>query len=133
MLILTELKHSSLELIVSLFHQMYAYAETVEIVDKDYSAHVKINIPEDDISGIPFTDEELCILWEHKENPIIEFILIMCYDCRHTFSYLCEKFKVNKNDRKRMLGHSFGNDITNKIYGHRTVEELRKEIEKIQL
>lgn len=34
-------------------------------------------------------------------------------------------------DRKRMLGHSFGNDITNAVYGHRTLEELRTEIEKI--
>ena len=33
------------------------------------------------------------------------------HDCRHTFSRLCEKYEVNENDRKRMLGHSFGNDI----------------------
>ncbi|MGL5437569.1 MAG: tyrosine-type recombinase/integrase [Lachnospiraceae bacterium] len=55
------------------------------------------------------------------------------HDCRHTFSRLCERDKVNENDRKRMLGHSFGSDITNKVYGHRSVEELRVEIEKIQI
>ncbi len=55
------------------------------------------------------------------------------HDCRHTFSRLCEKFEVNENDRKRMMGHSFGNDITNGIYGHRTVEELREQIEKIKV
>lgn len=55
------------------------------------------------------------------------------HDCRHTFSRLCEKYNVNENDRKRMLGHSFGNDITNRIYGHRTVEDLREQIEKIQV
>lgn len=54
------------------------------------------------------------------------------HDCRHTFSRLCEKYEVNENDRKRMLGHSFGNDITNGIYGHRTVEDLRGQIEKIR-
>lgn len=53
------------------------------------------------------------------------------HDCRHTFSALCEKYGVNENDRKRMMGHSFGSDITNGIYGHRTTEELRTEIEKI--
>ncbi len=52
------------------------------------------------------------------------------HDCRHTFSMLCEKYKVNENDRKRMLGHKF-DDITNGIYGHRSLEDLRKEIEKI--
>lgn len=52
------------------------------------------------------------------------------HDCRHTFSYLCEKYEVAENDRKRMLGHAFS-DITNRVYGHRDVEELRKQIEKI--
>lgn len=52
------------------------------------------------------------------------------HDCRHTFSMLCEKYNVSENDRKRMLGHAF-KDVTNKIYGHRMLEDLRKEIEKI--
>lgn len=32
-----------------------------------------------------------------------------------------------------MLGHSFGSDVTNGVYGHRTLEELRAEIEKIEV
>lgn len=55
------------------------------------------------------------------------------HDCRHTFSTLCEKYGVRENDRKRMLGHSFGNDVTNAVYGHRTLAELRAEIEKIKV
>ena len=55
------------------------------------------------------------------------------HDCRHTFSMLCERYGVNENDRKRMLGHSFGSDITNARYGHRSLEELRAEIKKIQV
>lgn len=55
------------------------------------------------------------------------------HDCRHTFSMLCEKYGVNERDRKRMLGHSFGADITNGIYGHRTLEDLKAEICKITL
>lgn len=207
------LKHSSLELIVHLFRQMYAYADIYELCDKDYSTHVKINKEDDDESGVPFTDSDLKILWDHKDDEIVEFILIMCYsgfrirayknleinlkdkyfrggiktkagknrvvpihpailpfvkrrlkadgiypstyskflkdmsnklselgiekhtphDCRHTFSALCEKYGVNENDRKRMMGHSFGNDLTNAKYGHRTVDDLRGEIEKIKV
>lgn len=52
------------------------------------------------------------------------------HDTRHTFSMLCEKFGVNENDRKRLLGHAFS-DITNSVYGHRSIEDLRAEIEKI--
>lgn len=207
------LKHASLELIVTLFHQMYAYALAYDICQKDYSSYVKIEAPDDDEHGVPFSDEDLRILWEHQKDPVVEMLLIMCYsgfrvsaykkmevnlkewyfrggvkteagknrvvpvhtcirglvkarikrsgsilndsirafrdsmydtlarigiekhtphDCRHTFSRLCEKYGVSENDRKRMLGHSFGNDITNGIYGHRTLEDLRAEIEKIK-
>ena len=55
------------------------------------------------------------------------------HSCRHTFSRLCESYAVREADRKRMLGHSFGNDITNGVYGHRTLEELRTEIENIRV
>lgn len=55
------------------------------------------------------------------------------HDCRHTFSALCERYGVNEADRKRMLGHSFGSDITNGIYGHRTLDDLREQIEKIKV
>lgn len=210
------LKHASLELIVSLFKQMYAYADIYELCDKDYSAHVRILQPDDDEEGIPFTEQDLITLWEHQDDDTVKLILIMCYsgyriaayknlninldacyfeggvktkagknrivpihssilplvketlhkqgclipcsistvrkrfratleklgllsepvhtphDCRHTFSWLCEKYKVQENDRKRMLGHSFGHDITNAKYGHRTIEELREELEKIK-
>ena len=68
--------------------------------------------------------EKLRIVGNSKHTP---------HDCRHTFSALCEKYGVRENDRKRMLGHSFGNDVTNAVYGHRTPEELRSEIEKIKV
>lgn len=54
------------------------------------------------------------------------------HDCRHTFSRLCEDYGVNENDRIRMMGHSFGNDITNAKYGHRSLDKLREQIEKIK-
>lgn len=212
------LKHASLELMVSLMHQMYRYAIKHEIVEKDVSMYVYIPKADDDESGEPFTDAELKLLWENKEDPVVQMLLIMCYsgyritayetikinledgyfkggvktragkerivpihsgiknlvsarkldnilgcsakdfrntmysklgelgiantasgkkhtphDCRHTFSYLCEKYGVNENDRKRMMGHAFQNDITNSVYGHRTVTELREQIEKIKL
>jgi integrase len=55
------------------------------------------------------------------------------HSTRHTFSRLCESYGVNEADRKRMMGHSFGGDITNAVYGHRSLEELRQEINKIKV
>lgn len=53
------------------------------------------------------------------------------HDCRHTFSWLCDKYKVDRICKKKMIGHSLGSDVTDAVYGHRTIEELREEISKI--
>lgn len=207
------LKHSSIELIVTLLHQMYKYAEKYELAEKDYSKYLEIRVPEDDEHGVPFSEEEIRSLWNHKADETAQMLLVMIYsgyrmaaykslkidlnewyfqggvktaasknrivpihsgikqivadriklygkllpvsdqvfrkqmaaylpsvgitshtphDCRHTFSQLCESFGVRENDRKRLLGHTF-TDITNKIYGHRNLDELRSEIEKIRI
>lgn len=209
------LKEASIELVISLLHQMANYALAHDICDRDYTREIYMPDATGDESGEPFTPEELRILWSDKDDPISEMALILCYsgwrideachlkvdldnrsfvggnktksgkyrtvpihslilpfvrrrmaeygsllpmvattyrhkfyanmarlgisgspkhtphDCRHTFSSLCEHYEVSDADRKRMLGHSFGNDITNAVYGHRTLEELRAEIEKI--
>lgn len=212
------LKHASLELIVTLLKQMYKYAIIYEICEDDKSKYVAVNRIDDDESGVPFSDEELDILWKNKNDEDVAMILIMCYsgfrisefksltvnldekyfkggikteagknrfvpihdsilgfvqyrmdkygsllpcspnrfrdkhfsitmkrlgitgtpkhtphDTRHTFSMLCERYSVRENDRKRMLGHSFQDDITNAVYGHRSVEDLRAELAKIQV
>lgn len=212
------LSHSSCELILLLYNQMYKYAIYDEICQDNKAAFVRIGNPDDDSHGIPFSDDEIDILWKNSTDPEVQMILIMCYsgfriseykdleinlnknyfcggiktvsgkdrtvpihpgilsfvknrlekfgslmpgrtddyrlnhfyptldrlqirekynhtphDCRHTFSKLCERYSVRENDRKRMLGHSFQNDITNAVYGHRDLEDLRTEIQKIQV
>lgn len=73
------LKHSSLELIKNLFRQMYKYAIENDFVQKDYSEYVTINIPDNDESGIPFTENELKLLWDNVDMPGIDSVLIMIY------------------------------------------------------
>lgn len=204
------LKHGSKELIVNLYCQMYKYADMENLCDKDYSAYVSINTPNDDESGIPFSIQELDLIWDNAEdNEILQGILIMCYsgfriaayngleinftekyfkggvktlsskgrivpfspliekyidpeiklfnkrapvfrslfyeeleklgikghtphDCRHTFSWLCDKYHVDQLAKKLLLGHTLGNDITDKKYGHRTMDELRDGIGQIK-
>ena len=55
------------------------------------------------------------------------------HSCRHTFHRLLEKAGVSEADRKRLMGHSLKGDITNGTYGHRSVEELKEQIEKIKI
>ncbi len=55
------------------------------------------------------------------------------HDCRHTFSWLCDKYGVNDFSKHLLMGHSIGNDVEKSVYGHRTIEELRQEISKIKV
>ena len=203
-------KKATRENIVLTAKQLYKYALAHEMCEKNPAQHLIVPDGRDDEHGVAFTDDELGILWQHKDDPTVAIMLIMCYsgfrisaltaleinldegyfrggvktassknrivpihsgilplvkkadrplisntamyradfhekmekiginghtphDCRHTFSRLCEKYGVREADRKRMMGHSFGSDITNGIYGHRSLEELRCEIEKIQV
>lgn len=207
------LKHSSLELITNLFRQMYAYAIKNNITDKDYAKYVTINIDDDDEKGEPFTEEEIKILWNDKEDPVTQIILIMIYsgfriaafesieinmdekyfkggvktkagksrivpihsciqdyvtadtfynfdntkfrkvfykkleelkiseingkkhtphDTRHTFSWLCDKYKVDEVSKHMLMGHSLGKDVEKNVYSHRTLEELKASINMIK-
>lgn len=54
------------------------------------------------------------------------------HDCRHTFSWLCDKYGVDNLSKKMLLGHSLGSDVTDARYGHRTLEELREQVDKLK-
>lgn len=210
------LKHASLELIVNLYRQMYKFALENDIVDKDYSQFVTINIPDDDEGGVPFSPEELKVLWNCADNATVQMILIMIYsgfrisafktmhinlderyfkggvktaaskdrivpihpaiynfvttlfpqdfnaqyfrikcfyptlmslgiltssngikhtphDCRHTFSWLCDTYGVDTTSKHMLMGHSLGSDVEATVYGHRNIEQLRAEVEKIKI
>lgn len=206
-----DLGKSSLDIMKNLLNQVYTWAESRGIAEKNLARHIIIPASaKEDEHGIPLTEDDLKLLWEHRDNPDCELALCLCYsghrigeyeevevdlkagcfrgglktdagknrevpihpairglvearierygkllayeskhhgkrisnallsigitprhtahDCRHTFSMLCERYGVPENDRKRMLGHSFGGDVTNAIYGHRTLDDLRQSI-----
>ena len=179
------LKHASLELIVTLFKQMYRFAKENDVTDKDYAEFVKINIPDDgeiaehtacETIGInqkeqyfkggiktqagknrivpihnsilPYTFNfnpakfNARTFRENKFYPVLNQFGISTtpsgkkhtpHDCRHTFSWLCDKYKVNDLSKHLLMGHSLGGDIEKSVYGHRTIEELRVEINKIKV
>jgi integrase len=205
-----EKSHATKEHIVNLFKQIYDYADSQDLCDKKYSDYVKINTPDDDEKGVPFTESEIDTIWEHKDDAeIYKFILIMIYtgmriaeyknvkintekkcfiggvktdasknrivplsplilgfvsaksefyttrtntlriwitsalndigiknhtphDCRHTFSWLCDKYGVDSLSKKMILGHTLGDSVTDTVYGHRTFEELYTEVCKIK-
>ena len=85
--------------------------------------------------GVVFFSGKSTVQFRRDMKAVLEKLGLPVYtphSTRHTFSRLCESYEVREADRKRMLGHSLKSDITNGVYGHRSVEELKREIEKIK-
>ena len=55
------------------------------------------------------------------------------HDCRHTFSWLCDLYGVDTVSKHLLMGHALPGDVESKKYSHRTLDQLRAEIEKIQV
>lgn len=53
------------------------------------------------------------------------------HDCRHTFATLLDNAGANPTSIKRLMGHSSGDNVTEKVYTHKDIEQLRKAIEMI--
>lgn len=218
------LSHAMQEHIRNLFRQMDNYALQNDIIQKGYTSFVNITVEDDDEQGVPFTDEELRILWQHKDVPFVDTILIYCYsgwrvnelarmpldkidlatrtftgglknkysrnrtvpihsaiydmvaaryntafksliyhdakediteqkyreyfraalqacgiegdhtphDCRHTFNRLLSDAGADRICRYKLMGHS-GKDINEKVYSHKTLDQLRTAIESIKI
>lgn len=52
------------------------------------------------------------------------------HDCRHTFASLADTAGMNKTAVKKIMGHS-SSDITEKVYTHKSIDELLKNINMI--
>ena len=52
------------------------------------------------------------------------------HDCRHTCNKLLDDAGADRVCRYKIMGHS-GHDINEKVYTHKTVDQLRRELEKI--
>ena len=112
----TELSHAMLEHIRNLFRQMYKYAIQFELVAKDYSQYIRITKEDDDTQGVPFTKDELLLLWKHKDTPFVDTILIYCYS----------GWRINELARMpleniNLKEHSFTGGLKNRYSRNRTV------------
>lgn len=73
------LSHALQEHIKNLFTQMDRYALQNDIIEKGYASYAAITVQEDDTPGVPFTADELQILWNNKDVPWVDSILIYIY------------------------------------------------------
>lgn len=53
------------------------------------------------------------------------------HDCRHTVATLLDNAGANENAKRRILGHATG-DVTDRVYTHKGLRQLRKAIELLR-
>ncbi len=52
------------------------------------------------------------------------------YECRHTFATMLDNNDTNPKIKKLLLWHS-SNDVTEKVYTHKTIEQLKLAVNKL--
>lgn len=73
------ISHAMQEHMKNLIVQMDKFALQNDIISKGYATFVNITTEEDDEPGVPFTHDELVKLWQHKDNPWVDMVLIYTY------------------------------------------------------
>ena len=94
-------KYGTRRKIKVLFNQMYKYAKQHDLVSKDYSEYVDLGKNEGGTSRVPFTIDEIKLLWANVErDSFIKLILILTYTGMRVGELLEVKTAdVNLNER----------------------------------
>lgn len=82
-----------------------------------------------DANGKPYTYSRLARLFV-RIMKLVHGEKHKLHDTRHTCATWLDDAEVNDNAKKMILGHA-RNDVTNGVYTHKTLRQLRKAIEKI--
>ena len=83
-----------------------------------------------DTTGRPYNYGRYCTVW----RTVMRHIRAdghTTHDCRHTVATLLDNAGANETAKRRLLGHA-GGDITERVYTHKGLRQLRKCIELLK-
>ena len=83
-----------------------------------------------DASGRPYDYSHYCIIWRAVMQ-LINATGHTTHDCRHTVATLLDNAGANETAKRRILGHA-GGDVTERVYTHKGLRQLRKCIEMLK-
>ena len=83
-----------------------------------------------DGDGRPYNYGRYCALWRSVMHHI-RADGHTTHDCRHTVATLLDNAGANETAKRRILGHA-GGDITERVYTHKNLRQLRKCIELLK-
>ena len=83
-----------------------------------------------DDTGRPYNYGRYCTIWRSVMQ-LIRAEGHTTHDCRHTVATLLDNAGANETAKRRILGHA-GGDITERVYTHKNLRQLRKCIELLK-
>lgn len=83
-----------------------------------------------DDTGRPYNYSRYCTIWRSVMHRI-RADGHTTHDCRHTVATLLDNAGANETAKRRILGHA-GGDITERVYTHKNLRQLRKCIELLK-
>ena len=83
-----------------------------------------------DSEGKPYNYSRYCALWREVMHKI-RADNHTTHDCRHTVATLLDNAGANETAKRRVLGHA-GGDVTERVYTHKGLRQLRKCIELLK-
>lgn len=83
-----------------------------------------------DSEGNPYDYSRYCIIWRAVMQTI-NAAGHTTHDCRHTVTTLLDNAGANETAKRRILGHA-GGDVTERVYTHKGLRQLRKCIELLK-
>jgi integrase/recombinase XerD len=83
-----------------------------------------------DNNGNPYNYSRYCALWREVMHKI-RADNHTTHDCRHTVATLLDNAGANETAKRRILGHA-GGDVTERVYTHKGIRQLRKCIELLK-
>lgn len=83
-----------------------------------------------DDMGQPYNYGRYCTIWRSVMH-LIRADGHTTHDCRHTVATLLDNAGANETAKRRLLGHA-GGDITERVYTHKGLRQLRKCIELLK-
>lgn len=83
-----------------------------------------------DQEGKPYSYSRYCDMWRRIMR-VIHADGHTTHDCRHTVATLLDNAGANETAKRRILGHA-GGDVTERVYTHKNLRQLRKCVELLK-
>lgn len=107
---------TSVQKTVQLLRGIYRYAMSRDLCRRNPAQYIQIPDTREHAHHQDFTDEELEVLWRHREDPIVRMVLIMCYSGFRIGEYITMETRLEEGAFRGGSKTAAGKDRTVPIH-----------------